>query len=1089
MKIKLYQASVFYQNLDILSDLIEKAEKLGEKNVIFCENRLTLEVEKAIIKNSGGSFLSSATTFARFLSKEYIGDKKILSKQALIMAVREILFTESENLVCFKGLSAKNTAQKLYETIAQLKASNVTYNDLTLYDGENTMLKNKIKDISFIYQKYEEFLSKNNYIDENTFLSVLPQAINKSNEILNSNVYIIGFDSITKQAFEGVKACFNRAKSVTALLVSGDYDIYKNEASEDFERYAKDFIEKNKNATFEKIKVDSEFIPEAKAIVSNIFNPDCFKNTQKFKTDNIFIFEGENEEDEIEFVATLIKKHIFEGERFKDISVLLSNISKYSLTIKKVFNQYNINYYIDQKKNLSAHPICSFISDVFDTAITNFNPQSVYNLIKNYFFYDDLKDADSYENYLLKYSNFRGGAKKEIKDINYLLKNFKSKDAEFDIEKLNVERSKLLKIVGFVNKKASVKIHAKTVKDILQFIDFTEKSNILALSYRQSGQNELAEFIERSIQKTYNILSELESINGNLTLTASEFKEILYSGFTSCELSLLPQYLDAVYVGDITTSLKMPTKTSFCVGLTEDVPCFVTDTAIISDSDIDSLKNVKVEITPKIQDANERNLTALTLNICAFTQKLYLTYPVSVKGEECFKSEIFKYILQIFCHNNGDNLAFINREKLEINKDSLQFKKYFACKCSEKLPAERELILGCQNYEKGGEKYLEPYKNLYFALKQKEPSFDFSKYNKDNIPTYIACGESLFFNNNEVSPTKLESYFVCPYKNFAEKGLKVQPREELTIKPLDTGNFVHTTIEKLVLKKAYELDCEARLKLIKSECDQTATLSPFNRMEENAFGKRQKQALIEETTLICDEALKQIKASEFCSCYPEAIIGNYSDGEHKRIEPKEINIDGKLIKIIGKIDRIDENDKNIRIIDYKTGETSKSASKYYTGQKLQLQLYLKLAMGDKTPVGAYYFPAKMSFTEKGVDELFKLQGFMPKNSEAVLANDKNLSEGEESKIVPAKLKQKLRSDDMDQQTYSEFIDYSILVATQGAKELKQGFIAPSPYQNNKSCDYCNLKGACGFDDLCDYEARKEDRITEKQVADIVKSQS
>lgn len=52
-------------------DAAEK-EARGEKNLIFCEDGLTLLAERAVLAPSGGTFLTEVSTFARFLS----GDRK-----------------------------------------------------------------------------------------------------------------------------------------------------------------------------------------------------------------------------------------------------------------------------------------------------------------------------------------------------------------------------------------------------------------------------------------------------------------------------------------------------------------------------------------------------------------------------------------------------------------------------------------------------------------------------------------------------------------------------------------------------------------------------------------------------------------------------------------------------------------------------------------------------------------------------------------------------------------------------------------------------------------------------------------------------
>ena len=54
--------------MEVMAEHAEAYEKLGGENVIFCEDRLTLIAERALVNRLGGSFASSVYTFARFLN-------------------------------------------------------------------------------------------------------------------------------------------------------------------------------------------------------------------------------------------------------------------------------------------------------------------------------------------------------------------------------------------------------------------------------------------------------------------------------------------------------------------------------------------------------------------------------------------------------------------------------------------------------------------------------------------------------------------------------------------------------------------------------------------------------------------------------------------------------------------------------------------------------------------------------------------------------------------------------------------------------------------------------------------------------------
>ena len=111
--------------MEVMAEYAEAYEKLGKENVIFCEDRLTLIAEKALMNRLGGSFASSVSTFARFLKAE----GKTVSKQGSVMLVGEVMTSlqREGKLKCFKSAAgvAKN-ALCIYETLAQFAASEIT---------------------------------------------------------------------------------------------------------------------------------------------------------------------------------------------------------------------------------------------------------------------------------------------------------------------------------------------------------------------------------------------------------------------------------------------------------------------------------------------------------------------------------------------------------------------------------------------------------------------------------------------------------------------------------------------------------------------------------------------------------------------------------------------------------------------------------------------------------------------------------------------------------------------------------------------------------------------------------------------------
>ena len=75
------------QCMQVMAEYVAQYEALGKVNLVFCEDRLTLLAERALVKRLGGTFHTDVSTFARFLQ----ADVRTISKQGSVMAVGAVM--------------------------------------------------------------------------------------------------------------------------------------------------------------------------------------------------------------------------------------------------------------------------------------------------------------------------------------------------------------------------------------------------------------------------------------------------------------------------------------------------------------------------------------------------------------------------------------------------------------------------------------------------------------------------------------------------------------------------------------------------------------------------------------------------------------------------------------------------------------------------------------------------------------------------------------------------------------------------------------------------------------------------------------
>ncbi len=1027
--------------LEELKKIISRNETNDVKTVIFCEDRLTLAAERTVCAAVGGTFSTSVYTLARFLATEKGKPDNVLSGQGSAMAVRKIIEEHKGELKLFRKLSAPQSAQSVYDTVALLYSSRVTAEEAAEAAQRGGILGGKLHDIAVIYSAYEKYLKENGKQDRNGYLRQLPDVIQNSPKIIGGDVVFLGFQAFTCMAAECVRSACRAAKNVYGMFLGGNEDIYVNEAGATFSGIAQEF------GGLKNVPAENVLEREADILRRALFNPESFYKAAQ-PAENVSIFEASDEEEEFEFIAASIKKHVIDyGERYAKISVMLPDLEKNERALARTFSRFKIPYYADRQLSLSEHPLCAFVVNYLLCAFAGCRFADVDAVVSSPYFPAVNAAKDMFRNYMLRLANYRGGIKREPKKEI-------AENLGFDTDTVENVRKIFLKGLSFLTVKGGNSAICAGVRALFAVFNVQETLKNTAEKYKDE-KPAAAQFGARACESVLNVLGEAELIAGD-GKDAGEFIKILKSGFAAMKISLIPPKADAVFVGDLGATANTGSNVVFAARLTDGVPDASSDTSLLTDREITALESVNLNISPKIRQVNLRKREICALNVCAFRQRLYLTYPARLNGEECGASEIISYARAAFCLKHGVPLAPVNLRKIERSGKAAPYY------CSEKLPALKRLSKYANSAETS---------TVYDVLKRNGFEKEALDVLEKPLKRGISYGKRLYFGRTaSLSPTALEGYFACPYLNFMRQGLKLKEREEGAVRAVDAGNFIHSVLQDLAGEVNGIDDCEvfgARAKIVAEE---KLAKPPYSALADSKSGQYASGELIEEAVKVSRGMFEQIKNSSFKVAQAEC--------------PSEIYLSCG-VKIYGRIDRVDESGDLVRIIDYKTGGFDSTAAKYYTGAKLQLPLYLLSVSKGKRAAGAYYFPAAAEYKEKE-DGVFRLQGFMDGSDEVIKASDTAVEPKKKSGYVEAYYQGRKVESAMPAEDFGDFLQYSRLVADGAVKEMLAGNITPSPAEG--VCKYCGAGGSCGFSAVKDGEERKGKSVKCSQIAEIVRKE-
>ena len=1045
---------------DIVKAHAESGGGEGKRLVIFCEDRLSLVAERAVCEVVGGTFAVQVTTLSRFLSAEEGRAENVLSSEASAMAIRKLIEKNKESLQLFKMLSTAGAAQEVYDTIALLYSSRVTPDILAEVETDGKLLKRKLHDLEFLYRAYSEYLAETGAVDRNVYLRRVPEVIRSSEKIKGADVTFFGFQALTASVSDCVRAAFETADEVSGVFIGGAQNKYVNEAWTEFIKIANEYSADNKI-----VNLPSTSTAAAEHLRRYLFEPECFnKSVSKgISAGQLTIAAANDEDEECAFIAAQILKCVKEdGVRYREISVMLPDFAIYQHALERAFGEYSVPYYVDRRYPLSSHPICAFLCDFLACAADGCRRDSVFSVVNSPLFCltkehssdtDFNKDRGMFINYMLRAANGRGAVFKQINP------DICADEHNFDYNSIEAVRQSFVDGVKLIRGKEKADCNAviSALKEILSLYDVEERLKAVETVGDLVNRPTAAQMSARAYEATLKVLDEAKSLTDGERMPLGELAKILKSGFVAAEISLIQPKQDAVFVSDLTACANAGSKVVFVAGLTESVPAASQDTAILTDSELVSLERLKVDVSPKISQVNRRVKEITALNVCAFENKLFLTYPTRSGGEEGGVSEILSYVSHLF--NVGGNPLVA--ETVESFIERPDFFAYFNCRPAPALRTVASYLGGSDKYTHG--QIFAVYRTLLDCIEQGLADENYT-VSKPADPDEDFDWGKLY--GSKVSPTTLETYFSCPFKAFMQQGIRLEERREGTFRPLDSGNFIHKVLELVAKELNHTNSREECAALAEAKARELLGKATYLTSPEDGSATYAAGALVDEAVQVSLGMYDQLKNSAFSV---------------ERTE-QGCSIDlGGGVAVGGRIDRTDASGDMVRIIDYKTGYIDDSPSSYYLGLKLQLPLYLSAVSEGRRAAGAYYFPANLEYSEDGVGA-FALKGFMDGSEDVVKASDLTLQDKEKSAYVGAYLNGRKLDKAMTREDFADFLSYSRAISSVGASSLSKGHIAPSPISD--ACGRCRFKGSCGYDveKLGEREERKADCATIAKIA-------
>ncbi len=1098
---------------EIMTDEIKKSVLANENVIVIVPDQYSFEYDKQLYNELGAKSFNSLKTlgfnrFAEIILKEYGTKSGVLAdKNAKLISMFKAVKAFKKSSLGKKSFYSRSLdkPQFVSDTISLIddfKRSDIDCNTLesALAQTDGSLFE-KLESISSLYKLYQGELYALGLIDEATAISEAAKIAQDNSYFKNTVVFIHEFSSFTEDEYEVIKVILRDAKSLTvSLIIGGGNNLTSNMSpfSMCIKTRSKLVDLAGGAGKVENISADECTAYKSKALEhleSNIF---CLVNNPCADNEGIKLVCARNLYDEIDYVAASIKKLIREqGYSYKDIAVISRSLDDYSSLIDGAFNRYEIPFFMDKRKSVLRSSLVIYVLSLFDCVLTKkYKTENILRYIKS-----PLSSIEDFKASAIEEYCYKWGVEGDmwLSDFTPFDSRKGGNSKEFLTLINDIRKSIICPLEDFKDKTKNTTAGdiCLALNELMGRIELSEKTFSLISRSVESDDASVVE-IARDFKQLWSLfLGSINSIYKNMgdeKISLRQFYNLLKLMLSEMTISSPPQKLDAVTVARAEHSRLGNMKAVFVIGLNDGLfPRNVQNSGLLTEREKLKLNNIGFSISSNTQTFldNERLISYIAL--ASASDRLIASYPESsVKNEALRPSLLARDIEKIFGKSVKVNVSDLSLDYFCENDNSAYYS--FATNYhndSKEQESLREALYSDDEYKR--------------KIKFLDDLSDNEKHSEYKLSKNIA--KAVFFPHDiNMSATRADDFYKCPFNYFCKNGLKVYPIERVDISPMTKGSLIHFILQNILstvdengnicFNDNYESLSDDEIKrLISGYCKEYVN----NELGGN-FGKTSRFSYnLKNLELTAFYVVKNlIQELEGCFFKPVAFEYDLTDENGESILKIKVDKDVNIC-MRGSIDRVDiykdESGKRyVRIVDYKTGGKDFDLASLYHGLNMQMLIYLLALVdtdnefnrdGELSPAGVMYMPAKYvenylpreklreSSDEEREKKLknernkkFKRNGLFVYNDLTLKAMDERASG------LFAPLKKTSRGENVDEK---QVVDADIFEAIERfskdkiiemGRSLADGEIAAMPVMKSGnidtiSCRYCNYWSVCG----------------------------
>ena len=935
----------------------------------------------------------------------------------------------------------------LIDGIDEFKRCCITSEDLKRASMEaEGSLAQKLEELSLLMEGYDTLCSQGKR-DPRDQMTWLLEQLDAGDYAKEHVFYIDGFPDFTRQNLAVIELLIQESAHVTVSLNCDRVD----SAYLAFEKAGQTARELIQCARKAGIDYEIEVIPEKKIPLSPV-REGLFQGavSKGIAREALECCRCDTPWQECMGAAEKIRALVQQGCRYRDITLVCTDLNVYQPLVDLIFHRYHIPVYRSGTEDILQKSVINTILTALDAALSGFDRKDVLRYLRSALSPLDPDTCDMVENYAVLWG-IRGSRWLEDWELHPAgLGEAWEDTAHMQLVFLNNARSAVMEPLaqlqnGF-RQAVNLQEQVLALYRFLEQIHLDEKLCQLADKMDGSGDNRSAQILNQLWEIVVSALEQLHDVLGQTVWEPEHFTRLFRLLLSQYDVGTIPPVLDAVQMGQVSAMRCHQQKHLILLGAQEgNLPGYTGSAGVLTDQERVALRQMGVPLTGGAMEGIQNEFA-------------------EIYGVFCGAQE------HISVYFSGDQPSFVYRRLAILSGEEIQTTDSLGFASADSWEAGAWLAKWNAEQTARELDIMEGYRTV-----NSQKQYHIGKIKRDNIT-------ALYGTTLNLSASQIDRQAECRMSYFLKYGLKATERKEVTVDPAEFGTYVHAVLENTA-RCIRDMGGFHKVSL-------EETLEIAHRYSEEYAAQRFSQIASERMTYLFRRNIHELDMV-VCELWQEL--------QQSLFEPKEfeVNFGGKdglpeipipnreMSAILrGFVDRVDtwhrQGTDYYRVVDYKTGRKDFDYCDVFNGVGLQLLIYMfalknsgaDLLGSNPVAAGVQYFPARAPYITsdgKAEDgEAEKIRQSQWKRKGLLLCDDEVL-QAMEPGDTPRRMNYTVKKDGSlsgdlaDREQLKLLQHYVFRVLGSMVEDIASGNVEPNPYTRGSShnaCAYCPYGPVC-----------------------------